>query len=157
MKKVLIFLLLLVIFGGMIYIVQNPFCYNHNYWDDINIKGSHLYSNIIMQMGEPKVIKNIDNESIVEYTDIEFIWYNTDLHGIFARVEITTDTISIGKNKLCVGSDKKDVENAYKSVFIKEIQDLPQNSLGYIDDNIYIIYSFDEYDKVKKISISHGV
>lgn len=157
MKKVLIFLLLLVILGGMIFIVKNPFCYNRNYWDDIKIKGSHLYSDIIMQRGEPIEIKNMNNEIIVDYTDIQFVWYNTDLQGIFARVEIISDKISVGKRKLCIGSDKKEVQSAYKSVFIQEIRDLPENCLGYIDKDVYIIYSFDQYDKVEKISISHGV
>ena len=157
MKKVLISLILLVILCGIVFIVKDPFCYNHHYWDDINIKGSHLYSNIVAQRGEPTEIKNTDNKSIVEYPDISFIWNNTDLKGIFLRAEITNDTISIGRNKLHVGSDKKDVENAYKSNFIKRIKDLPEKSLGYIENDIYIIYSLDEYDKVEKISIGHGV
>lgn len=157
MKKNLYFLLVFICLCGIICVIKNPLCYNFDYWEDIKLQGSHLYSNVIAQKGSPQEIKYIDNEAIVNYTDMRFVWYNTELQGIFSRVEIIDDTISVGRKKLSIGSNKKEVEKAYKSLFIKKIHDLPQNNLGYIDNNIYIIYDFDEYDNVQKITISHGL
>ncbi|MBP3361303.1 MAG: hypothetical protein J6N52_10645 [Clostridia bacterium] len=157
MKKILLFLLLFICFCGIIFAVRNPLYYNLNYWEDIKLHGSHLYSNVITQKGDPQEINCINNEGIVNYADTQFIWYNTELQGIFSRVEIIKDTIFLGKKRLCIGSNKNDVEKAYRSIFIKRIHDLPQNSLGYIDNNVYIVYNFDNYDKVEKIIISHGL
>ena len=157
MKKGLIIFLSCIILCGIIWILKNPFCYDSDYWKDIGLQGAHIYSNIVSQKGEPQEIKHIDNESIVTYDDVRFVWYNQDFNGVFVRVEIVDNTVLIGKKDLCIGSDENDVKKAYNSVFIKSIKDLPKNCVGYIDNGVCVIYYFDEYNKVNKITISHDI
>ena len=157
MKKIFVCFFLFIILSGTIYIINNPFYYNSDYWKDIGIQGSHLYSDIVTNKGQPQEIKYVDNENIVRYGDLQFVWYNTDLHGAFVRAEIVDNTIFIGRKNLGVGSSKTEVRNAYNSVFIKAIKDLPQNCIGYIDKGVYVIYFFDDSDNVEKIAFSYSI
>lgn len=157
MKKIFVFFLIVMIFSGIIFIRNNPFCYNMDYWGDIGIKKSHLYSDIIIKKGQPQEIKHINNETIVSYGNVQFIWYNTDLHGTFIRAEIIDDSITIGEKNICIGSGIAEVKDAYSSVFIQEIKDLPQNCIGYFDKGVCVIYFFDESNSVEKITLSYSI
>ncbi len=155
MKKILFTILSLIALIAVIFFINNPSCYDSTYWQEIGLKNSLLYEDVVSQKGEPEEIEYINNECIVKYNDVQFVWYETELKGVFLRAEIIEDTISFGRKQLSIGSSRSIVEKAYKSIFIKKIKDTPMNVLGYIDGSeLGIYFYFDEDDKVSKIVLT---
>ena len=157
-KKHIIFLGILSIFIiCIIWLLENPTVYNSNYWNDINLPNVHMYENVIEKRGRPLNVDFSETEAILEYDDVRLVWYNNKLNGIFNRVEILSPNVMIGPKAVCIGMKKEELEKIYDSVFIKQIKDLSDNEVGYIDGGTYIIFCFDNDNVVDKIIISSSV
>lgn len=157
MKKFKIMLglaVLCVVLCFTVFFIKNPLCYDSDYWGDIGLQGGHLYSDVVNQKGIPQDIIHTENESILSYDGVQFVWFDKEFKGAFIRADIVGDVVKLGKKELHIGSDKIDVINAYDSIFIKPIKDLPKDCIGYIDNRANIIYYLDNQDRVSKISVS---
>lgn len=154
-KKLICAALLCAAICAGVFFIQNPTVYNKDYWQDLGIKSSHLYEDIVKDKGEPNEIITVTDSTTVVYDDVQFIWDNQEAGGVFIRAEVTGDTVKFGK--LSLGSTRESVERAYNSHYIQEIKDLQPDELGYIDGNAWVIYTFGENDTVEQISVTTGV
>ena len=159
LKSILILFFIIIIGIVSVCVINNPFAYHTHYWDDIGIKGSHLYNDIIREKGMPKktLINETENQSTAIYDDVQFVWYNTDFKGAFIRAEILSSGISFGAKKVCVGMSRDRIENIYDSYFIKKMKDTPMDILTYNDGGVYVTFVFGEDDTVSKIMLHTGI
>lgn len=136
------------------WIYNNPIIYEHNYWSKIGIPRGHTYKDVVEQKGVPTTEKHIEDYSYVEYDGLLFV-FPQGFNGIFIRAEVTTSKYKFGIHKIGVGSDREDVEKAYRGM--KKIKDLPTDEFGYIDNGIWIIFKEDMNGIVERIIISRSV
>ena len=159
MKKYIAICAAAIIAGiAVVWLINNPFGYHTHYWDDIGIKGSHLYADIIKEKGMPKktIINENENQSTAIYDDVQFVWYNTGFKGAFIRAEILSSGMSFGDKNVCVGMSRDRIEKIYDSYFIKKMKDTPINVLTY-NDGIFVTFVFDDDDTVSKIMLHTGI
>lgn len=100
---------------------------------------------------KPSEEKTIDGYTYKYYDGICLVY---DKANVFMRAEITDGKYSLEKG-IKVGSERKDVEKAFKNK--TKIKDLEENEFGFLEtDFIWVEFAFDKDEKVNKIKIYQG-
>lgn len=81
------------------------------------------------------------------YEDICLVFRSS---GTYVRAEITGDKYKLNDD-IKVGSEKHVVEQTFAKK--KKIRDLPDNQFGFIEDNVWYHFYYDETNKVEKILV----
>ncbi len=100
---------------------------------------------------KPSEEKTIDGCTYKFYDGICLVYGEAN---VFMRAEIIDGKYSLEKG-IKVGSDRKDVEKAFKDK--TKIKDLEENEFGFLEtDFIWVEFTFDKDEKVDKIMIYQG-
>lgn len=172
MKSRLIFIgiSILVIFAMVIYLNKDNRYYEKDYYAQMSLNRSSNFKEIKAIYGEPN---EIIAEKFSEYNGIS--WYTAfakfnDFTAYFQTTElelndreipkslwIYTDAFKFGKDELCVGSTRQQVNDAYSrckkakkvEVDCREFEDV------FYDNYTHITYYYNENDIVEKIIFSY--
>ncbi len=153
MKKILY--IAAVIAAAMLYFVFRPLFYQTNYFSELGIGESHLYSDIVRKKGKPLSVRQDDGGDWIVHYDGMDIRYGSELQtGALECVTVTGNQYSFGTEKIGVGSSRKKVYNVYRH--IRKINDLPKNEFGVIEGSTWVWFKFDENNNVSQIDITSG-
>lgn len=157
-------------FGGLIFlgiIIMVPFIikcffpvYESNYlgklgfplWCDYrNVEETKPY------LGEPIKCRNEDGDIYWDYEDFTY----AKGHVGVGFVIVTSENVQFGKEKIGVGSGRRDVEQAYEGIrrLDKDNKEYNKTRFGVIDGvfrRVWVEYHFDSNDRVEKIYIFDG-
>jgi hypothetical protein len=133
--------------------------YEKEYYKKAGIKGSFFYNTIVADLGEPISVteKPIYDHDVLYATYPQGV-FTFSKHGLSDKdsyfldyVTITDPNIKLGRKKISVGSDYKDVIKAYKG-----FRKIKEAELGYIDNLTWVEFELDSDKKVKSIKIYRG-
>lgn len=88
-----------------------------------------------------------DDYTYMYYEDLCFVYGSS---GAYIRAEIIGDKYMLDDG-IKVGSEKKVVDQKYADKY--KIKDLPDNEFGFIEDDVWYHFYYNELGKVEKISI----
>lgn len=152
MKKLLLIfgsILLLLIFIVISYaLITN----GEGFFRTIGIDEVHLYEYVIEAKGEPLREEEADGQLYVYYDGLRIVFPENKTALI--RAEVTGKNYGFSLGLVKVGSSKAFVEGLYR--FKQKIKDLPQGEFGFIDDDVWVRFKYDDNDKVKEIYIYFG-
>lgn len=115
-----------------------------NYFEELGIFA--LINNHISPVSQ----EIIDDYTFDYYDGITLVYHNAN----FVRAEITENTFKLDKG-ITIGSKRDFVEFVYKNQ--TKIVDARENEYGFVNKSLtYVLFQFDELNKVKKIIISMG-
>lgn len=164
MKSRLIFIgiSILVIFAMVIYLNKDNRYYEKDYYAQMQLNEFSIYKTIKAIYGEPNEI-TVDryddgyNWFYVKFNDFTAYFQTTELElsdrEIPKSLWIYTDAFKFGKDELCVGSTRQQVNDAYSrckkakkvEVDCREFEDV------FYDNYTHITYYYNEKDIVEKI------
>lgn len=152
MKKKIKIAFIILIPIALVYEIFHPFIYQLNYYSSVGIDNKYMYEDIVKDLGEPQRVIKVDDDRQVNYDGFNII-FETPLHSsAFRRVEITGSQYRFGWWKIGVGTSRKKIESVYRH--IKKAKDMPLDEIRIIDYNNWVLFYFDENDKVSKICIT---
>ena len=105
-----------------------------NYFAQLGVGKSHLRSDIVRSLGEAERSEFLDIDLIQKdyYEGICFTYRKTLQNYVLMNIEVTGSNFRIGHNGISVGSSQKEVENEFRQK--EKLKDLPENTIGYMDD-----------------------
>ena len=147
-----------------------PRKYEQNYMGVLGIPNdsSYRYNDMVDNFGEPISIEWDDktpSSAVVKYDRLYFLCYTIngepyDKESLNAsEVFVTSSDFEFGKDKLKVGSTKRDVLWAYMKTFARIDADAPKDTISLVDGrtnapfNRHVIFYFDANDLVYQIGI----
>ena len=152
MKKKIKIAFIILIPIALVYEFFHPFIYQFNYYSSVGIDNKYMYDDIVKDLGEPQRVIKVDDDRQVNYDGFNII-FETPLHSsAFRRVEITGSQYRFGWWKIGVGTSREKIESVYRH--IKKAKDMPSDEIRIIDYNNWVLFYFDENDKVSKICIT---
>lgn len=152
MKKKIKIAFIILILIALVYEIFHPSIYQFNYYSSVGIDNKYMYEDIVKDLGEPQMVIKVDDDWQVNYDGFNIV-FETPLHSsAFRRVEITGSQYRFGWWKIGVGTSRKKIESVYRH--IKKAKDIPSDEIRIIDYNNWVLFYFDENDKVSKICIT---
>lgn len=168
MKSRLIFIgiSILVIFAMVIYLNKDNRYYEKDYYAQMQLNRSSNFKEIKAIYGEPN---EVIIEKYFERNDISWYFADAKFNDFTACFQITeaelkdrnrleslwiyTDAFKFGKDELCVGSTRQQVNDAYSRCKKAKKVDIGYNEFAdaFYDNYIHITYYYNEKDIVEKI------
>lgn len=132
--------------------------YEPYYFRKAGLSGPFTYDHITLLKGAPNKEELIPGD--VPLVKLYYDFYTLQFIGtkngekpnyMMGYVVIKDKDYRLGQYDIRVGSTKKEVEKAYKKCM--KIKDVPA---GYIDNNKWVEFTFNEFDEVTEIKVSIG-
>ena len=160
-----------LIFGAMILIGLNSIkplfigkrIVEENYFAKASLPNGHYFSTVKSIKGEPieeswiEIREGVYRRRLI-YEGYEYALHTTkktdaqDYHVVI--VYITDPSYRIGSKEVGIGSTKREIKRAYR--LSKKITELEENEIGFIDDGVWVVFSFSPDNIVTRISIYYG-
>ena len=148
----------LMIFGGIILLlvaIVVSYVYitdGESFFRTVGIGDVHLYEYVIEANGEPLREEEADGQLYVYYDGLRIVF--PENKTALLRAEVTGKNYGFSQGLVKVGGSKAFVEALY--CLKQKIKDLPPGEFGFIDDEVWVHFKYDDNDKVKEILIYFG-
>lgn len=150
-NMIIFIILIMCVVIGFFYFKNYFLGYTTGYLSAVRADGTVYYEDILKRKGKPNNEKRKNMWRYAYYDDCIII-YNED--DCLMSVQIISSKVRYGLWNVGIGDNRDKIKRAYHN--ISGIKDLSENEEGYIDNGLWVVYHFNQYNIVDKIIISYG-